>query len=133
LQEGLIEKLRAEARIDEDLEVIYWDNPIEIASVLIRSLETKMINSIEVEKALQPRCVGSRLGRARPASGQESHRSASSAPVSLRWSTGHRGPGWLHEVSHDGFRIRRQTGQGGAQYVSHVGARRITDLIAAFL
>jgi hypothetical protein len=47
-----------------------------------------------------------------------------------------RGPGRLHEVSHDGFRIRRQTGQGGAQYVSHVvhfGARRITDLITASL
>ncbi|HEX8165476.1 MAG TPA: AAA family ATPase [Beijerinckiaceae bacterium] len=49
--EALIEKLHAGGRIDEDLELIYWNDPAELASILIQSAEAKMIDWIKAQKS----------------------------------------------------------------------------------
>jgi exodeoxyribonuclease V alpha subunit len=41
-QEALIEKLHAGGQIDKDVELIYWNEPAELAGILIGAIETKM-------------------------------------------------------------------------------------------
>ncbi|HEY0029028.1 MAG TPA: AAA family ATPase [Allosphingosinicella sp.] len=41
-QEELIEKLHAGGRIDQDVDLIYWNEPADLAGILIEAIETKM-------------------------------------------------------------------------------------------
>jgi hypothetical protein len=43
-QEALIAKIHGGGEVDRDLDVIYWDQPEELADVLISAIETRMTN-----------------------------------------------------------------------------------------
>ncbi|WP_375210987.1 ATP-dependent DNA helicase [Hyphococcus sp.] len=49
-QESLIEKLHVGGEIDKDLDVIYWDDPTQLSSILISAVESKMGRAVDDER-----------------------------------------------------------------------------------
>lgn len=110
-QEALIEKLHAGGEIDRDLELIYWDEPAELASTLIDTIERRMGARLDDERP--PRKIW------REALGDD--------PTRYQVLTPHRGE--LHGVEALNRACQDRVGKGVLARVGAVGGITLFDKV----